>query len=66
LHDALKERDAQKRLNLLSQAEQILVNDAPIMPLFHYVNKYVMGDNVQGVPMNPRNMVMFKRVSVKR
>jgi oligopeptide transport system substrate-binding protein len=66
LHDALKERDAQKRLDLLSQAEQILVNDAPIMPLFHYVNKYVMGDNVQGVPMNPRNMVMFKRVSVKR
>src|SRR5262249_37684395 len=41
---AKKEVDPQKRLDLLSQAEQILVTEVPIIPLFHYVNKYGMRD----------------------
>lgn len=66
LHQALKERDPQKRLDLLSQAEQILVKEVPIIPLYHYVNKYVMRDNVKGIPLNPRNMVIFKKVTAGR
>ena len=30
---AVKERDPQKRLDLLSQAEQILVTELPILPM---------------------------------
>lgn len=66
LHAAEKEIDPQKRLDLLSQAEQILVTEVPIIPLYHYVNKYVMRDNVKGVPLNPRNMVIFKKVTAGR
>lgn len=63
---AVKEPDAQKRLDMLSQAEQILVDEVPIIPIFHYVNKYVMRDNVKGVPLNARNMVIFKKVTAGR
>jgi oligopeptide transport system substrate-binding protein len=63
---AKKEIDPQKRLDLLSQAEQILVTEVPIIPMFHYVNKYGMRDNVKGIPLNPRNMVVFKRVTAGR
>ncbi len=66
LDQAVIERDPQKRLDLLSQAEQILVTDVPIIPLFHYVNKYVMRDNVKGIPLNARNMVIFKKVTAGR
>jgi oligopeptide transport system substrate-binding protein len=66
LHEAEKERDPKKRMDLLSQAEQILVTEVPILPLYHYVNKYVMRDNVKGIPLNPRNMVVFKRVTAGR
>ncbi|HVT88032.1 MAG TPA: peptide ABC transporter substrate-binding protein [Tepidisphaeraceae bacterium] len=66
LDQALKETDAQKRLDLLSKAEQILVTEVPILPLYHYVNKYVMRDNVKGIPLNPRNMVVFKKVTAGR
>jgi len=66
LREAEKESDPQKRFDLLSQAEQILVTEVPILPLFHYVNKYVMRDNVKGIPLNPRNMVVFKRVTAGR
>lgn len=66
LQQAEIEPDAQKRLALLSQAEQILVNEVPIIPLYHYVNKYVMKDNVKGIPLNPRNMVVFKKVTAGR
>jgi oligopeptide transport system substrate-binding protein len=66
LAQAVKQPDPRKRLDLLSQAEQILVTEVPIIPLYHYVNKYVMRDNVKGIPLNPRNMVIFKRVTAGR
>ncbi len=60
---ATLEPDVKKRLALLAQAEQILVNEVPILPMYFYVNKYVMRDNVSGIPLNPRNMVVFKKVA---
>jgi oligopeptide transport system substrate-binding protein len=64
LQQATYELDAQKRFDLLSQAEAILLEEAPIIPLYHYVNKFAFRDNVQGISLNPRNMVMFKNITV--
>jgi len=63
---AAYEGDAQKRLSLLAEAERILCEEAPIIPLYYYVNAYLFRDNVSGVPLNPRNMVMFKAVKARR
>jgi oligopeptide transport system substrate-binding protein len=59
------ETDAAKRIQLLSRAEGILLQDAPILPIFGYVNCYMYRDNVSGVPLNPKNMVMFKSADVR-
>ncbi len=63
---AAREIDPQKRLDLLSQAENILLNEASVMPLYTYVGAYLTHDNVRGVPLDPQEMLMFKAVQVLR
>jgi ABC-type transport system substrate-binding protein len=63
---AATEPDPQRRLDLLAQAERILCDDAPIIPLYYYVNAYLFRDDVHGIPLDPRNMVMFRDVYVDR
>jgi oligopeptide transport system substrate-binding protein len=63
---AARESDVAKRLDLLSQAEQILCDEVPIIPLYHYVNAYLFRDDVRGVSLSPRNMVIFKAVQARR
>jgi oligopeptide transport system substrate-binding protein len=63
-HDAAYEKDPARRLKLLSQAEALLLDEAPIIPVYDYVNTYMFRDNVKGIALNPRNMVMFKSIEV--
>ena len=61
---AQQQPDIPKRLALISQAENILLTDAPIMPLFTYVNAYLFHDNVTGLPLDSSGMVLFKSIKV--
>ena len=63
---AKTEGDAQKRLDLLAEAEAILVREVPILPLFHYTNTFIKAPYVSGIPENPRMMVMMKNVETPR
>jgi len=65
-HDAAYEKEPARRLALLSQAESLLLDEAPIIPVYSYVNVYLFRDNVKGVALNPRNMVMFKSIEVEK
>lgn len=62
--EAKREPDERKRFALLSQAEGILLNQAPILPLYQYVNGWMFRDNVQGLPLSPNAMEMFKAIRV--
>ncbi len=53
-----------KRTAMLQQAETMLVNDAPILPIYYYTNRYVYRDNVKGLYLNPRSQIMFKSIYV--
>ena len=64
LKQAEFERDAAKRFELLSRAENLLLEDAPIMPLYQYVGRYLVHDNVQGVSLDARQTVMLQAVRV--
>jgi oligopeptide transport system substrate-binding protein len=57
---ATHERDPLARLKILHDAEQILCDQAPIIPLYHYVNTYMFRDDVKGIPLNPRQTTLFK------
>jgi oligopeptide transport system substrate-binding protein len=63
---AQKETDPMKRMALLSQAEGILLKEAPILPLYTYVNAYMFRDNVKGIPLAPNAMLVFSPVQVYR
>jgi oligopeptide transport system substrate-binding protein len=52
-YDALLDRagqepDAKRRAELLKQAEQIMLEDAPIAPLYYLVNKSLVNPRITG------------------
>ena len=61
---AATETDPVKRTRIFEKAEAIMLEEAPIMPLYHYVNSSMHRPNVIGVPQNARNMVMLKSAQV--
>lgn len=68
LHDAEYDAnpDPRHRLNTLAKAEQILCDEAPIIPIYFYNSAYLFRDNVKGIPLNPRMMLNFKSVYVEK
>jgi oligopeptide transport system substrate-binding protein len=62
---ATKEADMDKRIALLSRAENMIDTEVPVVPLYHYVNVSLSRDNVHGCEPNPRNVTIFKGVWVE-
>ena len=54
MDQAAVEPRQETRLRLFEQAEAILMQQQPIIPLYHYVNAYLVRDNVSGLYMNPQ------------
>ncbi len=54
------EIDPLQRKELLSQAEHILIDAMPILPLYHYAFDYVKKDNVKDVVLSPLGTADFK------
>ena len=65
IHRAAREVDPQRRVALLQEAERILVRDeAPIIPLYFYVNVYLVHPKVLGVWDNARNVHPFQYIAI--
>ncbi len=62
LDEARAEKDPQKRVQMYRLAEQKIVDDAPIIWLFHSVRIYVKAKNVQGIETSPMNIIPLSRV----
>jgi oligopeptide transport system substrate-binding protein len=63
---AALEPDPVKRFALFSQAEDRLLSQAPIVPLYTQVNAYLFRDNVKGIAMNALQAQSFGRIRVDR
>lgn len=59
---AMKETDAQKTCSLYRQMEQIIIEEAPVVPLFYDEVTRFTHKNVKGLPNNAMNMVILKEV----
>lgn len=53
------EMDPVQRMALLSQAEEVLMNDLPIMPLFHFAVTYAKNARLQATKISPMCFVDF-------
>ncbi|GIN61230.1 dipeptide-binding protein DppE [Robertmurraya siralis] len=58
--DAKNEAEEEKRFELLYKAEQILMEEAPIFPLYYYNQPYLQNDAVTGVIRHPVGYIEFK------
>jgi oligopeptide transport system substrate-binding protein len=63
---AVRETDSAASLRLFAQAEAILLKEVPIIPMYYYRNAYLFRDNVHGIALDAKAMVMFKAVEVRR
>lgn len=66
LAKAAVESDPKLRFDLLSRAENLMLEDAPIAPLYYGVGEYLIHDKVHGIPINARQSVMLQGVWVDR
>jgi len=60
---ATKETDEQKRYLLYAQMDKLVIDEAPVIPLFYDKVARFTRKNVQGLGINPLNMLVLKRVS---
>jgi oligopeptide transport system substrate-binding protein len=66
LDRATAEPDAAKRFALIGEAESMLNEQVPILPVYYYINRQMYRDNVRGITPNRRNTISWKAVSVTR
>ncbi|NLY64388.1 MAG: peptide ABC transporter substrate-binding protein [Alcaligenaceae bacterium] len=64
INQADTEADAQKRWDMLLQAEKILFNDMPVFPLFFYNQIYLQKENISGILRHPVGYIDLKYTTI--
>lgn len=59
------ETDSDKRVALLQEAEAILMESVPFVPVYYYSNSFAFHDNVKNMAPNPFIEVNLKEVEMK-
>lgn len=65
LNQSAKEQDPKKRKAILAKAEQILMDEMPIMPIYYYSQNWLQSKKVDGVFMDGLGMIDFKNADIK-
>lgn len=63
---AKKSGDQKVRMQSMHDAEKLLMNDMPIMPIYFYVHNYVLKDYIKGAILSPLGFVDFKTAIVQK
>jgi ABC-type transport system substrate-binding protein len=66
MDDASVTSDQGKRAGLLAQAEQVLLREMPVLPLYYGVSKNLVGTMVKGWEDNLLNIVYVKNLSLEK
>jgi ABC-type transport system substrate-binding protein len=62
---AIAETNDSLRYKLYQQADQVMINDAPVVPLWYDVVVHLVQTNVKGLPANALNLLELRRVQTK-
>ena len=60
LDQSATEQDAEKRFDLLKQAEAIFMEEMPVIPVYFYTNNWVQAENLKDVAVSGLGDVQFK------
>lgn len=62
---AIAETNDSVRYQLYQQADQVMMNDAPVVPLWYDVVVHLVQPNVDGFPANALNLLELRKVRMK-
>ncbi len=65
IEQAKAEQDGERRTELLRQAEDILMEDMPIIPIYYYTNIVCAKDNVKGYIKSPLGAMLFREAYIE-
>lgn len=66
LEEANQEKDPAKRQELLKEAEAIMIEDMPVIPLYYYTNNYVAKDGFEGLKPDALGNLHLKDIKIKK
>lgn len=61
---AAKEMDRAKRIQYMHEAEDILMRDLPVAPIYYYASTIMQSERVKGIYLSPRNWVFFRGAEI--
>jgi oligopeptide transport system substrate-binding protein len=64
LADAAVVTDIPRRRQLLQQAEQLMLQDYPLLPVYFYVTRRLVQPNISAPPINPMNRTYSRHFGV--
>lgn len=65
--DMAKKSGEQKiRMQAMHDAEQILMTEMPVMPIYYDVHNYVIKDYLKGVNLSPLGFIDFKNATIQK
>ena len=64
IRDSLEQMDRAKRSEDMHKAEQILMREMPVCPLYFYTTPSMQSARVKGIYHSPRNWVFFRGAEV--
>ena len=62
--ETMREMDHAKRIGYFHQAEELLMNDAVVLPIYFYATPYLLNPRVKGIYQSPRNWDFFRVADV--
>lgn len=66
IEQARQEADPAKRMQILHDAEALLMEEQPIIPLYHYVSKNLVKPHVKGFFLNVQDLHPLTLISIER
>lgn len=63
---ALKETDEQKKIDLYQQMDQMVMDDAPVIPLYYDQVIRLVSHSIKGLTSNPMNLLNLKTVTKEK
>ncbi len=66
LEEANQEKEPKKRQELLKEAEAIMIEEMPVIPLYYYTNNYVAKDGFEGLKPDALGNLHLKDIKIKK
>jgi oligopeptide transport system substrate-binding protein len=59
-------KDSEERKQILRQAESLLMEEMPIIPIYHFALNYLKSEDLAGVQLSPLGQIDFRRARWER